>query len=211
MATWPCHAWLRVPVPRGTPRGGRACGQRRASPRSGAAHLPLVPQVPLAPPRRGGDDGHSARGVCHPAAVTGRFPASCSRGRGTGLAPLLGRCGAVLSSIPAAVPGMHFPGGFSQLGLAEGSLTSLLLAGCPWWGGCFGSEGCCAGLGVPAVARGTVLCGCVVCCSLGLPGIPVFWDPWLFRSNSVLLRLSITLVPRGDSGDRDVVLCLCPN
>lgn len=66
---WPCHAWLRVPVPRGTPRGGRACGQRRASPRSGAAHLPLVPQVPLAPPRRGGDDGHRLAGLspcrCH--------------------------------------------------------------------------------------------------------------------------------------------------
>lgn len=40
------------------------------------------------------------------------------------------------------------------------------------------------------------LCRCVICCRLGLPGIPSFWDSWLFRSNWMLLRLGITLVQR---------------
>lgn len=36
-----------------------------------------------------------------------------------------------------------------------------------------------------------------MCCGLGLPGIAMFWDSWLFRSDWMLLRLGITSVQRG--------------
>lgn len=210
MRGWQCGRVTRGSVSP-FPGGRRGAGGRAASavpaPAPGLLTCPSSPRSRWH--RRGGVGtmGTGSRG-CHPAAVTGRFPASCSRGRGTGLAPLLGRCGAVLSSIPAAVPGMHFPGGFSQLGLAEGSLTSLLLAGLPVVGGMLWKRGmlrrawcssCCSRDGVVRV------------CGVLQPRAPR--NTRFLGSLAVqeLLRLSITLVPRGDSGDRDVVLCLCPN
>lgn len=98
---------------------------------------PVVPRVPLALPPWVGDRGAPASRVVTP--PVSPDASRCPTAR-AGLAPLphrtqlsgrSGEFGAVSSSIPLAVPGIRFPGGFSQLGLAEGSLTSSLLAGCP--------------------------------------------------------------------------------
>lgn len=135
-----------------------------------------------------GHRGHRLPGLslrrCHralPGAPGGvRHPGQRGRAGSSSLGRS-GEFGAASSSIPLAVPGVRFPGGFSQLGLAEGSLTSLLLAGCPGAIALGARDDAAQGLVFQLLLPGhcwvgkVELCRCVMSCRLGLPGIPIFW------------------------------------